>query len=68
METILNTAVYDADIYLRLSKEDGDQEESDSIRNQRELILDFLKSRNDIRLHEVRVDDGYFGDNFVGVR
>lgn len=64
MGTILNTAVYDADIYLRLSKEDGDQEESDSIRNQRELILDFLKSRDDIRLHEVRVDDGYSGVNF----
>ena len=64
MNTNLNTDVYDADVYLRLSKEDGDKKESDSITNQRELILEFLKSREDIRIHEVRVDDGYSGVNF----
>ena len=64
MNTNLNTDVYDADVYLRLSKEDGDKEESDSITNQRELILAFLKSREDIRIHAVRVDDGYSGVNF----
>ena len=64
MNTNLNTDVYDADIYLRLSKEDGDKEESNSITNQRELILEFLKSREDIRIHAVRVDDGYSGVNF----
>lgn len=66
--TNLNTDVYNADIYLRLSREDGDKEESDSITNQRELILEFLKSREDIRIHAVRVDDGYSGVNFVEVR
>ena len=64
MNTNLNTDVYDADVYLRLSKEDGDKEESDSITNQRELILEFLKSKEDIRIHAVRVDDGYSGVNF----
>lgn len=64
MNTNLNTDVYDADIYLRLSKEDGDKKESDSITNQRELILEFLKSREDIRIHAVRVDDGYSGVDF----
>lgn len=64
METNLNTKIYDADIYLRLSKEDGDKEESDSITNQKELIYEYLKSRDDIRIHEVRVDDGYSGVNF----
>lgn len=64
MNTNLNTDVYNADIYLRLSREDGDKEESDSIMNQRELILEFLKSREDIRIHAVRVDDGYSGVNF----
>ena len=64
MNTNLNTDVYHADIYLRLSREDGDKEESDSITNQRELILEFLKSREDIRIHAVRVDDGYSGVNF----
>lgn len=64
MNTILNTDVYDADLYLRLSREDGDKEESDSIINQKELILEFLKSRKDIRIHAIRIDDGYSGVNF----
>ncbi len=57
----MNIDVYDADVYLRLSKEDGDKEESDSITDQRELILEFLKSREDIRIHAVREDDDYSG-------
>ena len=64
MNTNLNTDVYNADIYLRLSREDGDKEESDSITNQKELILEFLKSRKDIRVHAIRADDGYSGVNF----
>ncbi|MEY8392378.1 recombinase family protein [Lachnospiraceae bacterium 45-W7] len=64
MNTNLNNDVYNADIYLRLSREDGDKEESDSITNQRELILEFLKKREDIRIHAIRVDDGYSGVNF----
>ena len=51
METNLNTKIYNADLYLRLSKEDGDKEESDSITNQKELILDYLKSMEDIKIH-----------------
>lgn len=56
--------IYYADIYLRLSKEDGDKEESDSIGNQRALILDFLKTQPNIRLHKIRIDDGYSGVDF----
>lgn len=63
-----NIDIYNADIYLRLSKEDGDKEESDSIRNQREFILEFLKSKEDINIYAVRVDDGYSGVNFARVR
>lgn len=58
-----------ADLYLRLSREDGDKEsagkcDSDSIVNQRELALAFLRDRPEITLHEIRVDDGYTGSNF----
>ncbi|GHU95931.1 recombinase [Clostridia bacterium] len=53
-----------ADIYLRISKQDGDNEESDSIGNQRSLILDFLKSMPDISVHKIRIDDGYSGVDF----
>ena len=64
MKVNQNKDIYNADIYLRLSKEDGDKEESDSITNQKELILDFLKSRIDIKVHAIRIDDGYSGVNF----
>lgn len=37
MNTILNS-VYTADAYFRLSKEDGDKVESDSIINQKALV------------------------------
>ena len=37
-------AVYNADLYLRLSDDDGDKMESNSIKNQREFITEFLKS------------------------
>lgn len=56
--------IYNADIYLRISKEDGDKEESDSIANQRTLLLDFVKSMPDIRINEIRTDDGFSGVDF----
>lgn len=59
-----NTALYRAAIYLRLSKEDGDKEESYSISNQRDLAMDFLRNNSDITLAEEMVDDGYSGSNF----
>lgn len=62
MET--NNKFYDADLYLRLSREDGDKAESDSIANQRDLLLSFLSSHPEIRLHKVRVDDGYSGVDY----
>lgn len=64
MNTNLNSEIYNADAYLRLSREDGDKEESDSIVNQKALIKDFLKSNPDIHLFEEKVDDGYTGVNF----
>ena len=61
--------IYDADLYLRLSKEDGDIDtgskyESNSISNQKELIQQFLVSHPEIRVHAIRIDDGYTGTNF----
>lgn len=56
--------IYIADAYYRLSKEDGDKAESDSILNQRALIREFLKEHPDIHLYKERVDDGFSGVNF----
>lgn len=55
---------YIGDAYLRISREDGDKAESDSISNQRDLIIAFLERHPDITLNEIRVDDGYTGVNF----
>lgn len=53
-----------AALYLRLSKEDGDKEESDSIANQRALGMDFINKNSDIKLYGEFSDDGYSGSNF----
>ena len=55
---------YIAGLYLRLSKEDGDKEESCSISNQRDLGIDFLKRHPDIKLYGEFVDDGFSGSDF----
>lgn len=59
-----NNILYNADMYLRISREDGDKAESDSIGNQRALIQAFMKDHPDIVLRNIRVDDGYSGVNF----
>ncbi len=50
--------------YIRLSREDGDKAESDSIGNQRKLIADYLKDKDDFVLYDTYVDDGFTGTNF----
>lgn len=57
--------VYTADVYYRLSKEDGDGRESESIKNQRALVQEFLRIHPEICIYKERVDDGYTGVNFV---
>ena len=64
MKKIAGEAVYTADIYLRLSDDDGDKMESNSIKNQREFITEFLKSMPEIRIHAERKDDGFSGVDF----
>ena len=38
--------------------------ESNSISNQKQLIFDFLKSKPEIHIVSIRVDDGYTGTNY----
>ena len=59
-----NQMIYKADLYLRLSLKDGDKAESDSITNQRDLLMAFLTKYPEIKLNEVRIDDGYSGTNY----
>ena len=50
-------------IYIRLSREDGDNRESESIANQRKIITEYIEKNGFILIDEY-VDDGYTGTNF----
>lgn len=56
--------IYNVGIYLRLSKDDGDDIESESITNQRKLINDYINKNENMKLYDEYVDDGYSGANF----
>ena len=51
-----NRLTFKAAIYLRLSREDGDKEESDSIGNQRNLLKSFLAAQEDMVLADIYID------------
>ena len=64
---ILNTQ-FNAGIYIRLSQEDRDNDkkyesESESVLNQREMLMNYVKNNNFNFVNEY-VDDGYSGTDF----
>ena len=58
------TFTWKAALYIRLSRDDGDKMESNSITSQREILKEWLKLHLDIELHDFYVDDGWSGTNF----
>ena len=57
--TNLNNTV----LYLRLSRDDGNSAESESISNQRDFLIDYAE-KNNLNVVEILTDDGYSGTNF----
>lgn len=55
---------YHTAIYLRISRDDEDKAESDSIQNQRELLKSYIEKHPELILEREFVDDGYSGTNF----
>lgn len=53
-----------AALYIRLSKEDGDKQESYSVTSQREILTEYLKQHHDIEFVDFYIDDGWSGTNF----
>jgi DNA invertase Pin-like site-specific DNA recombinase len=51
-------------MYLRLSRDDGDKNESLSIGNQRQIIERFLHGKKEFKIVSTKIDDGYTGSNF----
>ncbi len=60
--------IWQAALYIRLSKEDGDKQESYSVTSQREILKEYLKQHPDIDFYDFYIDDGWSGTNFVEVR
>lgn len=56
--------IYRTGLYYRLSKEDGDKVESDSISNQRMMIREFIRGRDEFCVVDEYIDDGYSGASF----
>lgn len=50
--------------YLRISREDGDKEESDSIGSQKDITHEYVEQNGDIVLAGEYVDDGWSGTSF----
>ena len=51
-------------LYIRLSREDGDKEESSSVTNQREMLKRYCQEQDNFFIVKEYVDDGYTGTNF----
>jgi DNA invertase Pin-like site-specific DNA recombinase len=63
----MNEKIWKAALYVRLSKEDGDKVESDSITNQKALIRDFTSMLPDVEIVAEMVDDGFSGASLMSV-
>ena len=48
--------LFNVAIYIRLSREDGDKEESDSVGNQRKLLTEYVNKHDDFILYDVYID------------
>ena len=59
----LITQNYRVGMYIRLSREDGDKQESESIGNQRKIIERYVKENN-LTVIDEYVDDGVSGTTF----
>ena len=61
---VSGSKTWNACLYVRISREDGDKNESDSITNQKTLIHSYATSLSDVNIIEEFVDDGFSGACF----
>lgn len=61
---ITDIQLWKAGLYTRLSREDGDKDESDSIANQKDLLHSYAENKTGMEIYSVYEDDGYTGVNF----
>ena len=56
--------LYKVGIYLRLSRDDENEGDSQSIKNQREFLTKYVKAQDNWLLVDIYIDDGYTGTNY----
>ena len=56
--------IWNAAEYTRLSRDDGDKAESNSITSQKEIIRDYVRQHPEFVIIKEYADDGYSGVNF----
>ena len=61
---ITNKKIYSVGIYVRLSRLDNNKKDSDTIENQKNIILDYIKNQKEFKLVEIYEDNNYTGTNF----
>ena len=55
---------YRVGAYLRVSRDDNENEDSNSIANQKAIIEQYIKRQSNMKLVQYYIDDGYSGTNF----
>ena len=55
---------WNAGLYIRLSREDGDKIESESVATQKAILERFIAEHPTINLHDYYIDDGWSGTDF----
>ena len=61
----MKSKIFNTALYIRLSREDGDNLESESITNQRDLLHLFLEKTEEKLVYiDEYIDDGFTGSNF----
>ena len=51
-------------LYIRLSKEDSGKHNQNTVENQKALLEDFVRSKADMKVFDVYIDNGFSGTNF----
>ncbi len=59
-----NKKTYSVGAYVRLSNFDNNKKDSDTLENQKNIILNYLKDKEEFKLFEIYEDNNYTGTNF----
>lgn len=62
-DNYLNLKVYNAGLYLRLSREDEENGQSMSIKNQKDYLMSYVLEKG-WNIVDIYIDDGFSGLNF----